>query len=267
MHSQQHSRRGTRRIAATVAATGVVVVAATAGVVGSAHAGTGATSATSQARQAGAATALAAPSASALAARAAAPGQTVTRVTGAKAKTVYLTFDDGPNRAYTPQVLALLKRYNAKATFFMIGSAAKADPALVRRVRAEGHAIGNHTFNHPWLTRLSRAGIAGQLTSTDASIGRTTCMRPPGGFVNQTVKRVAASQGKSVVLWSVDTNDWRRPGSSSILRSVTTGARAGNIILMHDGGGPRTQTVAALSSALARLSAQGYRFAPLPMCR
>lgn len=191
----------------------------------------------------------------------------VRQVGGTRGKVAYLTFDDGPNRTYTPQVLRLLRTHHAKATFFMIGSSAKADPALVRRVRAEGHAIGNHTFSHPWLNRLSPAGVAAQLRSTDAVLGRTTCMRPPGGFVNAGVTSVSRGQGKSVVLWSVDTSDWSRPGAARITASLVRGARPGAILLMHDGGGPRSQTVAALGRALTTLSAQGYRFETLPMCR
>lgn len=191
----------------------------------------------------------------------------VRQVSGARGKVAYLTFDDGPNRTYTPQVLGLLRKHHAKATFFMIGSSAKANPALVRQVRAEGHAIGNHTFSHPWLHRLSRAGVAGQLRSTDAVLGHTTCMRPPGGFVNSGVTSVSRGLGKSVVLWSVDTSDWSRPGAARINASLVRGARPGAILLMHDGGGPRAQTVAALGRALTSLSARGYRFETLPMCR
>lgn len=182
-------------------------------------------------------------------------------------KVAYLTFDDGPNARFTPQVLSLLKQYNAKATFFMIGSSAKANPALVRRVRAQGHAIGNHTYSHPWLNKLSAAGIRSQLTRTDAVIGRTTCMRPPGGFVNNTVRKVARSQGKSVVMWSVDTRDWARPGAGVVSRNALRPARNGSVILMHDGGGPRQQTIAGLRTVLKTMTAQGYRFEKLPACR
>lgn len=149
----------------------------------------------------------------------------------------------------------------------MIGSAARANPALVARVRSAGHAIGNHTFSHPWLSRLPASKIRSELRRTDAVLGRTTCMRPPGGFVNGTVRAVARSEGKSVQLWTVDTNDWRRPGASTIGRRAVGGARTGSVVLMHDGGGPRRQTVAALATTLARLSAQGYRFERLPACR
>lgn len=158
---------------------------------------------------------------------------------GAQGKVVYLTFDDGPDPRYTPAILSTLARYKARATFFMIGRSAKAHPALVRQVRAQGHTIGNHTFSHPWLTKKSAA----------------------------TVGSVAAGQHKKVIMWGVDTSDWSRPGTGRIVNSVMRGSKAGTIVLMHDGGGPRTQTVSALSTVLGQLSRKGYRFEPLPMCR
>lgn len=182
------------------------------------------------------------------------------------AKVVYLTFDDGPSR-YTPQVLRVLSKHRARATFFMIGTQAAADPAMVRRVRAHGHTLGNHTYSHPWLTRISSAAVASQLRRTDAVLGHTTCLRPPGGFVNASVRRVARAQGKATVLWDVDPQDWRRPGVAAITRTITRQARPGAVILLHDGGGERSQSVAALDRALTTLRARGYRFAPLPACR
>ncbi|MDO5628340.1 MAG: polysaccharide deacetylase family protein [Mobilicoccus sp.] len=182
------------------------------------------------------------------------------------AKVVYLTFDDGPSR-HTPAVLDVLKKHEAKGTFFMVGSAARANPTVVRRVKAEGHAVGNHTFTHPWLTKRSAQAIRTELRRTDAVIGRTTCMRPPGGFVSPTVRQVAKTEGKQVILWSVDPADWRRPGVQSITNGVLRAARPGSVVLMHDGGGDRTQSVQALDRVLTRLSAQGYRFETLPACR
>ncbi len=186
---------------------------------------------------------------------------------GVRGKVVYLTFDDGPDRRYTPAILSILAKHKARATFFMIGSQAKANPALVRQVRAQGHTIGNHTYSHPWLTKVSAARVAAELRSTDAVLGRTTCMRPPGGFVNGTVRTVAAAANKRVVMWGIDTSDWSRPGAARIAGSVMRGSQAGSIVLMHDGGGPRAQTVSALPNVLSQLSRKGYRFEPLPMCR
>lgn len=185
----------------------------------------------------------------------------------ARPKVVYLTFDDGPDPRNTPQVLALLKRYDAKATFFMIGAAAKTNRALVEQVRGEGHLLANHTYTHPWLNRLSPAVITDQLRRTDAVLGRTACVRPPGGFVNGAVHAVARRESKKVVMWSVDPKDWTRPGAAAIVNRVMKSNRPGGIVLLHDGGGARPQTVSALATLLARLSAAGYRFETLPACR
>ncbi len=184
-----------------------------------------------------------------------------------RAKVVYLTFDDGPDPRNTPQVLELLKRYDAKATFFMIGAAAKTHPALVQQVRAEGHLLANHTYTHPWLNRVSPAVISDQLRRTDTVLGRTACVRPPGGFVSASVHSIARREGKKIVMWTVDPKDWTRPGAAAITNRVMKATRPGGIVLLHDGGGARPQTVSALGVLLARLSAAGYRFETVPACR
>lgn len=181
-------------------------------------------------------------------------------------KVVYLTFDDGPNTTYTPQVLALLKKYNAKATFFMLGQNAAANPKIVNAVRAQGHAIGNHTWNHPALTRLGNAAILQQLARTNAVLGKRACVRPPYGDHNARVDTVIRSTGAKVVIWTVDPVDWARPGSGVISSRVINRIRPGSVVLMHDGGGPRAQSVAALSQILSSLQRQGYVFRALPGC-
>lgn len=181
--------------------------------------------------------------------------------------TVYLTFDDGPAPTYTAQVLQALAGYHAQATFFMVGRQAQANPALVGQVRAAGHAIGNHTYSHPWLTSLPNSGIAREISSAGAALGGTHCLRPPGGFVDGRVRSVAAHLGQSVVMWSVDPQDWRRPGTGAITATVLAGVRNGSIVLMHDGGGDRSQSVAALRTILATLSARGFAFRALPQCQ
>lgn len=196
------------------------------------------------------------------------PEQAPTRPGGTSgpAGTVYLTFDDGPSAGYTPQVLDLLAQYHAQATFFMIGSQAQAQPGLVARVRAAGHVIGNHTYSHPWLTTLATPAIGTQISSTSAVLGGTKCLRPPGGYVDARVRSVAAGLGQNVVLWTVDPQDWSRPGTAAITNTVLAKTRAGSIVLMHDGGGDRSQSVAALRTILATLAARGYGFQALPQC-
>jgi peptidoglycan/xylan/chitin deacetylase (PgdA/CDA1 family) len=189
----------------------------------------------------------------------------------ARGKVIYLTFDDGPSK-YTPQMLDLLKGYNAKATFFVVGGQVRTREKFVRRAAAEGHAIGNHSWNHANFTRLRNSQITYQLVHTNRAIRaagakQPTCMRPPYGAFDLDVRRTAAQQRQRVVMWSLDSNDWRRPGAGSIARRVIAGARNGSIVLMHDGGGNRSQSVAATRQILRTLGRQGYRFESLPVCR
>ncbi|MFI2613090.1 polysaccharide deacetylase family protein [Kitasatospora sp. NPDC018619] len=188
---------------------------------------------------------------------------------GAKGgKVVYLTFDDGPSPAYTPKVLSTLARYGVRATFFEIGQNAAANPALTAQVARQGHSVQNHSWSHPDLRRLSAAAIAAQVADTDRAVrartGRTPgCLRPPYGAVNGTVRAQAAALGKQVVLWSVDPADWSRPGTAAIRSRVLNSVRPGSVVLLHDGGGDRSQTVAALPEIISTLKARGYGFATL----
>lgn len=185
----------------------------------------------------------------------------------AASKVVYLTFDDGPRPIYTSQILTALRQHGAKATFFMVGKSVKAHPALVRDVRARGHAIGNHTYSHPDLTKLTRAQITTELASTDALLGWRRCFRPPYGALNANVRSVAAARGQRIVLWTVDPRDWSRPGSSVIVSRVLTNIRPGSVVLFHDGGGNRRQTVEAVRTILPWLARNGYVTKTLPRCR
>lgn len=183
-------------------------------------------------------------------------------------KVVYLTFDDGPS-GYTPQILSILAAHNAKATFFMVGYQAAGNQSLVRRVLREGHAVGNHTWSHANLTRLSSAGVASQLQRDKAVLtsGMGRCFRPPYGATNSRVRKVAASKGYRQILWSVDPKDWTRPGSNVIFNRVVSRVRNGAIVLLHDGGGPRSSTVAATRRIVAWLDSHGYQMITLPACR
>ncbi|MEV6285840.1 polysaccharide deacetylase family protein [Kribbella sp. NPDC051770] len=175
-------------------------------------------------------------------------------------KVLYLTFDDGPQPVYTPKVLAVLAKHHAQATFFVLGREAAAHPALVETTRRAGHRIGNHTWDHPMLTKLSPARLRQEI-STGV---RSKCFRPPFRDTNAHVAAVASSYGQHQVLWDVDTRDWEKPGVARIERALIRGARPGAIFLMHDGGGNRSQTVAALDQALTKLAEQGYAFRSLP---
>jgi peptidoglycan-N-acetylglucosamine deacetylase len=183
---------------------------------------------------------------------------------------VYLTFDDGPSPDWTPQVLQLLARYRARATFFVLGRSAAAYPELIRRAYAAGHGIGNHTWNHRRLTGLTGARLAAEVGATSAAIQRITgapvrCLRPPYASVDAASARRIRALGLRLVLWDIDTNDWRRPGVGAIAGRVLRRVGSGDVVLLHDGGGNRSQTLAALEQVLAGLSARGFRFGAL--CR
>ncbi|MFD8752390.1 polysaccharide deacetylase family protein [Kitasatospora sp. NPDC059577] len=187
---------------------------------------------------------------------------------GKGGKVVYLTFDDGPSPAYTPKVLATLARYGVRATFFEIGQNVAAHPSLTGQVAQQGHSVQNHSWSHPDLRRLSAGAVDSQVSATDRAIrARTdrtpTCLRPPYGAVDGTVRSRAAALGKQVVLWSVDPADWSRPGAAAIRSRVLDHVRPGSVVLLHDGGGDRSQTVAALPTIIATLKARGYTFATL----
>ncbi|TCN38439.1 peptidoglycan/xylan/chitin deacetylase (PgdA/CDA1 family) [Kribbella orskensis] len=184
----------------------------------------------------------------------------------APTKYVLLTFDDGPDAKYTPQILEILKSYDAKATFFEVGQNVVKHPDLTKQIHEQGHSVQNHTWSHADLRKLSSASLRNQVAKTDQAIRAQTgytprCLRPPYGGVNKVVTQRTDSLDKVIRLWTVDSHDWERPGTSVIVKRVLTGVKDGSIVLMHDGGGNRSQTVAALPSILKTLQAKGYGFA------
>ncbi|MFI5695695.1 polysaccharide deacetylase family protein [Kribbella sp. NPDC051586] len=175
-------------------------------------------------------------------------------------KVLYLTFDDGPQHEWTPKVLQVLRKHHAQATFFVIGIQVAQFPELVTVERAAGHHVGNHTYDHKTLTHLPEAKVRQEVGQGI----RSKCLRPPEGATNAIVHAVAAEYHQREVLWDVDTEDWEKPGVAHIEHAIMSGARPGAIILMHDGGGNRSQTVAALDSALTKLTKLGYTYRSLP---
>jgi peptidoglycan/xylan/chitin deacetylase (PgdA/CDA1 family) len=177
-----------------------------------------------------------------------------------------LTFDDGPDATYTPQILDVLAAYGVPATFFTVGYEGAARPDLLRAEAAAGNAVEDHTWNHPDLTTLPASEVASQLSLTadviqQATGVRPTCFRPPYEATNGTVTSIAAGLGLTQTLWNVDPTDWKRPGVSAIVNNVLANSRGrGVIVLMHDGGGDRSQTVAALPLIITGLRNQGYQF-------
>ncbi|MBU2669436.1 bifunctional polysaccharide deacetylase/glycosyltransferase family 2 protein [Actinoplanes bogorensis] len=187
-------------------------------------------------------------------------------------KTIALTFDDGPDPRWTPQILDVLARHHTPATFFVVGSQVARHPAIAERIAREGHELGGHTFTHPDLAELPEwrremENSQTQLAIANATGRSTRLMRPPySSFADaltdkdwQTVQAVGA-QGYLTVLDTMDSEDWKRPGADAIVRNVTPKGDGGQIILLHDAGGDRSQTVAALDRLIPELQKRGFRF-------
>jgi peptidoglycan/xylan/chitin deacetylase (PgdA/CDA1 family) len=180
-------------------------------------------------------------------------------------KAIALTIDDGPSPVYTPQVLRLLHRYRITAAFSMIGVNVLAYPHVAREVADAGHVIVNHTQHHHNLAWMWPAAVADEIDwATDAihrATGRVPDMfRAPYGSWSQTVLQRCWQTGMTPLDWSVDPRDWSRPGVSAIIQNIMNNTRTGSIILEHDGGGNRSQTVAALQVVIPRLLDAGYHF-------
>jgi len=181
---------------------------------------------------------------------------------------VALTFDDGPNPYYTPQILAILQQYGIKATFFCIGRQVAAYPDLVRQEYAAGNIIGNHSWSHPDLGLLSSDAILKQINMTSDAISQAigvqpTFFRPPYGVFDTQVLTQANLLGLTTVIWNDEARDWLLPGTGVITSRILGLAGNGAIILLHDGGGDRSQTVAALPTIITTLRARGLKFVTL----
>lgn len=191
---------------------------------------------------------------------------TYTRVSTSQ-KVIAITFDDGPHGVNTPRLLDMLKERKVKATFFVVGDMIKGNPSsapgLLRRMVAEGHEIGNHTVTHGTLSRMSDDALRSELTRAHDMILKETgvaprSMRPPGGAIKSDQKKLMLQEfGYPTILWSVDPEDWKRPGPSVVTSRLLKGASPGGILLVHDLHAP---TVDAMPSTLDQLLAQGYRF-------
>jgi cellulose synthase/poly-beta-1,6-N-acetylglucosamine synthase-like glycosyltransferase/peptidoglycan/xylan/chitin deacetylase (PgdA/CDA1 family) len=185
---------------------------------------------------------------------------------------VALTFDDGPDPRWTPRIAAELKRLGAPATFFVLGSQVVRHPEVVRDLHREGFELGNHTFNHSDVAALPGWQLSLQLSLTENAVAgaagiRPRLFRPPYSGTPDAVTRKQAEalhdvteRGYAVVLSDLDTRDWARPGAAAIVRAATPAGGAGGILLMHDGGGDRTQTLAAVRRLVPELRRRGFRF-------
>jgi peptidoglycan/xylan/chitin deacetylase (PgdA/CDA1 family) len=186
---------------------------------------------------------------------------------GPRRREVAIGFDDGP-WSDTPAFVRMLERSHAQATFFMIGKQVSAAyrSTLLRELR-DGDVLGDHTFTHPDLTRTSN--VRGQLQEAIRAIraqsGYAPCVfRPPYGAYDRSVLQIARSLGLATVQWNVDPSDYTRPGVGAIERRVLAQVQPGSIIISHDGGGPRGQTLAAYPAIIHALRARGYRIVTIP---
>lgn len=177
-------------------------------------------------------------------------------------KYIALTFDDGPHPKYTPKTLALLKKNKVKATFFVVGEMAEKYPELVKAEVAAGHCIGNHTYHHVNLTKISGENVAIELEACNEVLQRITgkvprLFRPPGGDYNHQVAEVSAALNSTMVLWTDDPGDYASPGAKVIETRLLNNVKNGGIILVHDG---IQQTLDILPQVITYLKQQGYEF-------
>lgn len=185
------------------------------------------------------------------------PSTTLTSGERPAEKLVALTFDDGPG-PYTQKVAQVLEKDKAAGTFFFIGRQIAKYRGIVSELKAQGFELEDHTWDHATLTKLNAAQVRLEISRTQQALGGATYVRPPSGSYDATVLAVTRSLGLKLILWNVDTLDWKYRSVASILTHVRWEVHPGDVILMHDGGGNRSQTVAALPIVIDWLRAQGY---------
>ncbi|WP_436843357.1 polysaccharide deacetylase family protein [Streptomyces narbonensis] len=178
-------------------------------------------------------------------------------------RSMVLSFDDGPDPRYTPAILETLRRYECRAMFFVCGEMAVENPDLLREMAADGHVVGNHSWSHPLIPKLRPSRIRDELGSTSEVVERTLGAAPlwyraPYGAWNRHSFEIGAELGMEPLAWTVDTLDWKEPGTGTIVRRVLDGAAPGAVVLSHDAGGDRTQSVTALRRYLPELLDAGY---------
>jgi peptidoglycan/xylan/chitin deacetylase (PgdA/CDA1 family) len=193
-------------------------------------------------------------------------GQVVWEVPTPK-KVIALTFDDGPDPKYTPQVLELFKQHGGHATFFEIGYRMEQYPEIVEQVVQAGHELGNHSMTHQYENKTGVKYMSLDIIKADQIIqkyqpDRLKLFRPPGGYIDAALLQETKQLGYKVVLWSYhqETKDYTLPGAQVIADHIIRNARNGDIVLLHDGGGDRSQTILALKSILPALKQKGFQF-------
>ncbi|MER5769774.1 polysaccharide deacetylase family protein [Streptomyces sp. NPDC001985] len=186
------------------------------------------------------------------------------RLPASTGRTMVLTFDDGPDPQYTPGILRTLRRYDVRAMFFVCGEMVTVHRRLLRQIADDGHVIGNHSWSHPLIPRLAPSGIRRELGRTSEVIEEVSGLAPlwyraPFGAWNRHSFEIGAELGMEPLAWTLDTLDWTEPGTGTIVSRVLDGAAPGVVVLSHDAGGDRSQSVAALRHYLPRLLDDGYR--------
>lgn len=179
------------------------------------------------------------------------------------AQVVALTFDDGPHPSNTPRVLDILRSRNAKATFFVTGENARKYPAILQRIVREGHEIGNHTMTHGRITKMSTSQIRNEIIGTHQAVKSATgilprSFRPPYGSITPEQKEwIKREYGMPSIMWSVDPEDWKKPGVSVVTSRLVNGAARGGILLLHD---IHASSIDATPATLDELKRKGYQF-------
>jgi len=177
-------------------------------------------------------------------------------------KVIALTIDDGPHYKTTPELLAVLREKQVKATFFVLGANAEAHPEIVTQTVADGHEIASHAYSHKRINKLMPAEVVAEFKRFESIIERLapkpSFFRPPDGAYNDEIVALARECGYTTVLWSIDAGDWRRPPVEQVVRAVLDNVKPGGIILMHDGQYP-LPTAQAAAIIIDKLHSQGYQ--------
>ena len=180
-------------------------------------------------------------------------------------KVIALTFDDGPHKYRTPEILDILKKYNVRATFFVVGEMAEASPDIIRRELAEGHEIGNHTFSHSKMRKMTPASLKNEIEKTEEAIFeiseyRPKLFRPPEGWCSDTIAKAAGALDYNIILWNIDTLDWAHNRVDKICTNIIENHKPGSIVLFHDYISGKSPTPEALENIIPKLLDEGYRF-------
>jgi polysaccharide deacetylase family sporulation protein PdaB len=191
---------------------------------------------------------------------------------GPRIKKIALTFDDVPDPRFTPDVLNVLSQYHVKATFFIGGKRAQDHPEILRRIHREGHAIGNHSYDHPQFTRISLSHFQSQILTTEQIINhivgvKPTIIRPPYGDISEQQLIWAKKHGYMIINWNVDSLDWKGISKEKVKKNILSHVGPGSIILQHAGGGigsDLTGTIQALPDIIQNLRKRGYTFVTVP---